>query len=247
MSTDTYLIRDDNQTMFELGSTRCGLYEVFLGLGRTPDGQMLRLAAEDAEPVASLMLDVILARHWQQPTDYDTFTRKLAARIVTWSGGQPIFLVNEHAPSYEDRSWARHYTVTDSRYETEWPYYDVFATVDAEVRRLVQCAGAWGLRREAPPEWQCFRLSGFRAAEAKGPAEVSEFFNALRALRPLPVCGQGALGCTLGNWPHDHVPGVAQGIICACPCHEPRGEGLFCSCFVPCCREPGRRHPVQVT
>lgn len=232
MGYEYHLVRHDNQTLYELGKTRGGLHMVFLELRTLRTDELVLPLGSEAE-LAGLLLEAILENHWEQPADYETFVRQLAPRIVRWGGEQPLKCLGESEREFTHACYRQRYTTTDSRYEGEWPYYDVFSTLDPQVRRLI----------EHPPSWfngahRRYSIAGWTRAEDR-----AQFCAEMRALPVVPVCDLDVLGCTLGSAPHDHSTSMPTSHYCSCECHA--GAPVFCSCWTPCCHEPGTPKPRQ--
>jgi len=255
MGTEMYLVRDDNRTLFELGKTRNGLHVPLQELQDRRTGTFV-LEEGDVRALGEFLLDGILDHGYWEPSDYREFAGQLAWRVNRWGGGQPIRVVSEHDEltyRYEEP-----YVTTDSRYEHEWLYYDVFMNLD---RTLQEQIGG-----PAPPpstflavrkirKYQIHEFSRLKNAMVskanpdwkKGEAvmvkvshrELQErFLDEMQELVPYTqnrMCG--FWGCP-DTGPHDHGlrdTGPSELRFCGCECHD--GVPIFCSCWMPCCHQ----------
>lgn len=86
MSNTVYLCRDDEQTLFDIGSHREGFQQYFEArTGALPEfGRMWR----------DLYALMVFMEPWDlEPQDAATYAKQLADRIVRWADGQPVRVV----------------------------------------------------------------------------------------------------------------------------------------------------------
>lgn len=254
-----YLVRDDNRTTFELGKVRAGLHVPLQELGH-PRTQLFVVTEEDHEPLTEFLLDGILDHgYWEQPFDYRPMATNLAARIIAWGEGQPMGVRDEHVVTELAIREEDPYIQNDSRFVSEWPYWDVFKTLDRTLQEQLATSAPphpsfpaiREVRKHRMHEFAGLRrISQFRPNPNRGEGEPlmvevtleekqAEFLDRLKSLKPFALNKQcGFWGCEERS-PHDHGlrdTGPVEVRFCGCQCHD--GEPIFCSCWVPCCHQP---------
>lgn len=257
MGTEMYVVRDDNRTLFELGKTRGGLHVPLQELQDSRTGTF-EIGDADVSALGEFLLDGILDHGYWEPGDYREFAGQLAWRINRWAGGQPIRVVSEHDElTYRTED---PYVTTDSRYEHEWLYYDVFQKLDRKLQEQIATHLPPPSTFPAVLNVRKYQIHGFSklkhamVSKANPDYEPGEpvmvkvsvrelqekFLDEMQELEPYTkneMCG--FWGCP-DSGPHDHGlrdTGPKELVFCGCACHDPGGEHIFCSCFGACCHE----------
>jgi hypothetical protein len=259
MGYEMYLVRDDNRTLFELGKTRAGLH---VPLQELQDGRIgtFAIGDEDVSILGEFLLDGILDHGNWESGDYRDFAGQLAWRINRWGGGKPIRVAGEGGATDLTVRKENPYVTTDSIYKAEWLYYDVFRNLDRTLQEQIDTCLPPPSTFPAVLKIRKFRSGDFtslknamvsranpdRSEGAPVFARVSvrelqeEFLDELQTLEPYTQNKScGFWGCE-ENGPHDHGirdTGPKEIRFCGCGCHDPGGEHIFCSCWVPCCHE----------
>jgi hypothetical protein len=249
-----YVVRDDNRTLFELGKTRGGLHVPLEELADIRKKTFV-LAKGDDDVLGEFLLDGILDHgYWEQPHDYRPYAFRLAKRLIQWADEQPVRVVSEHDElTYRTKD---PYITTDSRYEHEWPYYDVFQTLDRTLQEQIDTHMPPPSTLPAVLKVRKYQIHEFsrlkdKAVYRNGPdggvwnekipveEHKAKFLEEMKALKPYAQNDQcGVWGCEAHS-PHDHGPrdtGPKELRFCGCVCHD--GEPIFCSCWSPCCHQP---------
>jgi hypothetical protein len=262
MGTEMYLVRDDNRTLFELGKTRTGLHVPLQELQDQRSGTFV-VGDEDISTLGEFLLTGILDEGYWEPGDYRNFAGQLAWRINRWAGGQPIRVVSEHDElTYRTKD---SYVTTDSRYEHEWLYYDVFRNLDRTIQEQIDThmpppstfPAVLNVRKyrvhefdrlknamvsKANPDWK----KGDPVMVKVSHRELQEkFLDEMQELEPYTQQVCGFWGCPDSGL-HDHGPrdtSPKEIRFCGCQCHD--GVPIFCSCWVPCCHENGTPRAQQ--
>jgi len=257
MGTEMYLVRDDNQTLYELGKVKNGLHVPLQELQGRRSGSFV-VGNGDVSALGEFLLDGILDHGNWEPGDYREFAGQLAWRINRWGGGRAIRVASEtRVTGLVTRDKYPHVT-TDSRYEAEWLYYDVFRNLNRTLQEQIDSCLSPPSTYPAVLHVRKFKSGDFTALKNAmvsrgnpdrtegGPvfARVStrelqeEFLDELQTLEPYTqnkCCGYW--GCEAGG-PHDHGlrdTAPKELVFCGCQCHD--GVPIFCSCWGPCCHE----------
>ena len=256
MGYEMYIVRDDNRTLYELGKTRAGLH---VPLQEFQDRRTGTFVLTDREVLMEFLLDGILEHgSWEQPFDYRPLARELAHRMIHWGGGQPVRVVGEDEVTQlhirdEDR-----YLVTDSRYSSEFPYYNAFMALERVLQEQIDNTRSAPCDLPAVRHVRSYSISRFNRPPKilipteegflEQPKEVwqRKFLDEMKALKPLTTNrGCGMFGCSVSGL-HDHglrdTNTKPELRFCGCDCHD---NPVVCTGFHFCCHEVNASRKTQ--
>ena len=247
MGVEVYLVRDDNRTLYELGKTRGGLHVPLEDLQDKSGTVVL----SDADVLMEFLLDGILEHgSWEQPFDYRPMATTLAERMCRWGGGKPVRVAYESDVGELEWRDEDRYVITDSRYESEFLYYDTYSTLDRNVQEQIDYNKGCPSDQPAMRHMLSYRVHRFTRPNSvfipteegfvQKPKEMiqQEFLDEMKALKPLTTNrGCGVFACTILG-PHDHglrdTNTKAELLFCNCDCHD---NPVVCTGFHFCCHE----------